>query len=343
MKRKWLAVGIILLFVGIAYAPAIAQNTEKPLQILRGNWLYVGGSGPGNYTKIQDAIDNASDGDIVFVYNGIYFENIRINKLIYLIGCDRNTTILDGYQNSFTIITLVKGVTIKNFTIQNSRGNGVVVSSNYTKIVGNIIKDCDGAGIWINFTCNRGYNNISENMIMNNYVGVYLSYSDWNNITNNIISFNKNGGILMGSDYSTIVKNKIFNNTGLGIRLKGGRNTINTNIIKDNTGGIRIEHAYENKIIENNFQNNNIELYLSGTNLITKNNFFQSSASFSYAGQSKNIWRGNYWNESRFLPKPIMGRMGYTFDHGQQYLPLWSWVNFDWFPAKEPYEIQGMS
>ena len=26
-----------------------------------GNILYVGGSGLGNYTKIQDAIDNASD------------------------------------------------------------------------------------------------------------------------------------------------------------------------------------------------------------------------------------------------------------------------------------------
>jgi len=30
------------------------------------NILYVGGSGEGNYSSIQDAIDNASDGDTIF-------------------------------------------------------------------------------------------------------------------------------------------------------------------------------------------------------------------------------------------------------------------------------------
>ena len=68
MKRKWLAVGIILLFIGTAIIPSSGQNIEKSSSASRGNWLYVGGSGPGNYTKIQDAIDNASDGDTLFVY-----------------------------------------------------------------------------------------------------------------------------------------------------------------------------------------------------------------------------------------------------------------------------------
>jgi hypothetical protein len=70
MKRKWLAVGIILLFVGTCIIPAVAQDTEKPSEpTSRGSWLYVGGSGPGNYSKIQDAVDNTSDGDTVFVYD----------------------------------------------------------------------------------------------------------------------------------------------------------------------------------------------------------------------------------------------------------------------------------
>ena len=46
---------------------------DKPsLATSSGNWLYVGGSGPGNYSVIQDAVDNASDGDTVYVYHGIY-------------------------------------------------------------------------------------------------------------------------------------------------------------------------------------------------------------------------------------------------------------------------------
>ena len=50
-----------------------------------GNILYVGGNGPNNYTKIQDAIDDATNGDTIFVFNGTYYEHITINKTINLI------------------------------------------------------------------------------------------------------------------------------------------------------------------------------------------------------------------------------------------------------------------
>ena len=37
--------------------------------IKKRNISYVGGSGPGNYSKIQDAIENATKGDTVFVFD----------------------------------------------------------------------------------------------------------------------------------------------------------------------------------------------------------------------------------------------------------------------------------
>lgn len=39
-----------------------------------------------NYTEIQDAKDNVSDGDTIHVWAGTYFENIQVNKVITLIG-----------------------------------------------------------------------------------------------------------------------------------------------------------------------------------------------------------------------------------------------------------------
>jgi hypothetical protein len=46
----------------------VSQGSVEPsvVPFIGGNILYVGGSGPENYTRIQDAVDNASDGDTVF-------------------------------------------------------------------------------------------------------------------------------------------------------------------------------------------------------------------------------------------------------------------------------------
>lgn len=122
MKRKCLAVGIFLLFIGTSVVPTIAQDMEKSsLPPSRGNWLYVGGSGPGNYTKIQDAIDNASNGDTVFVYHGIYqFERTIITKAITLLGEGKNTTVLDGrYSTNMILLVTSSNVTISQFTLEN--------------------------------------------------------------------------------------------------------------------------------------------------------------------------------------------------------------------------------
>ena len=96
MKRKWMAVGLILLFVGTCLIPATAQNNVKQSPTSRGEWLYVGGSGTGNYSSIQRAIDNANDGDTVFVYSGTYYEYINVNKSINLIGENNIKTIING-------------------------------------------------------------------------------------------------------------------------------------------------------------------------------------------------------------------------------------------------------
>lgn len=84
--RKAVVVGI----VSMLFMPSMAINENmNHISFITdgyGRTLYVGGNGPNNYTKIQDAIDNANDGDTVFVYNGIYYERLFINKTINLIG-----------------------------------------------------------------------------------------------------------------------------------------------------------------------------------------------------------------------------------------------------------------
>ena len=121
----------------------IVEKTSNVVSYDR-NILYVGGTGPNNYTKIQDAIDDASDGDTVFVYNGIYYENITIDKSISLIGEDKNTTVIDGIGEYHVVDVKAKWVNISGFSIENtswSTGSAIVLYSNYNNISGNIISD----------------------------------------------------------------------------------------------------------------------------------------------------------------------------------------------------------
>ena len=50
---------------------------------------------PDDYPTIQAAIDNATDGDTIFVKKGVYVENPVVNKSISLVGEDRDSTVID--------------------------------------------------------------------------------------------------------------------------------------------------------------------------------------------------------------------------------------------------------
>ena len=88
MKNTIISIFVLTLLIGTAFSTSgnisSKDNSNFPSE---NNTLYVGGSGPGNYTKIQDAIDNASDGDTVFVYDDSspYNEHLLIKKSILLV------------------------------------------------------------------------------------------------------------------------------------------------------------------------------------------------------------------------------------------------------------------
>ena len=105
MKRKIVGIFVCVLLVGVAILPVSATAIkEQPSNILfNGKTLYVGGDGPNNYTAIQDAIDAAEDGDTIYVYSGIYYENITVDKTITLQGEDKISTIIDGGETGDVI------------------------------------------------------------------------------------------------------------------------------------------------------------------------------------------------------------------------------------------------
>ena len=305
--KKIIAVGIILLFIEFCLVPIPAQETKtSSLPTLSGSWLYVGGSGPGNYTRIQDAINNASDYNTIFVYQGTYYENVDIDTIINLIGQDKNTTIIDG-DGKHDVICIHNdndGVTISGFTIQNSGnftdGNyedcGIDVLSNNNTIQNNIVSDNPLYGIRIGLA--KG-NSITRNIIINNLnQGLDIVFSRNNSIVNNIISNNT-----LSSNFFGII---------ISVWSSGIDNIISKNNIVNNSCGIDIKKS-KNYLYQNNFINN-----LHGN---------------AQVQSSRCVWDGNYWDDwigltssaYRLFPKHI--KFG---------------LNFDWHPAYQPYEINSI-
>ena len=315
--RKGLVLGIILLFIGTSITPSTAQNIEKPaLPSAKGNILYVGGSGPGNYTKIQDAIDNTSDSDTVYVYNGTFYEHVTVNKAIHLIGEEKNSTIIDGGGSNDVINVTVDGIYIESFSIIHSGGSpswynaGIQINSNYTSISNCLLWD-DYVGIYVNRFCSNC--TIVDNHIFDNeFDGILISFhADYIAISNNIIYNNSNVGISLGqkNNFCSVYENKVYQNAVAGISgCELEKSGIINNNVSDNHIGLCFGRCFYNWIRENNVYNNilyGIELHSdSANNTITDNNFVSNMRNNAYVWENPgwNDWGsdtsgGNYWSD----------------------------------------------
>ena len=84
------------------------------------NIHYVGGNKDGNYTSIQEAINNASAGDTIYVYKGIYSESIVIYKKINLVA--EKGAVLDFNKTNDIVSLNADGSRINGFIIRNCSG-----------------------------------------------------------------------------------------------------------------------------------------------------------------------------------------------------------------------------
>jgi len=214
-RWKYLCFSFVTLLIVSSVCFPSGQSTSLSLSVQR--TLFVGGNGPGNYTSINSAIENSSEGDRIFVYGGLYQENILIDKHLILQGADKNSTIIDGGGHGDVIAVTANEVTIQGFTIINGGriSSGISLKQNvaYVVIRNNIIQSNAWDGISL---FDATHNRISGNLIVLNADGIYLSYSCTNNeITNNIISGNSFYGIfIQSSNENNIIYSNDFLENG---------------------------------------------------------------------------------------------------------------------------------
>lgn len=260
-------------------------NISGCIDFTNSKTIYVGED--ADYITIQNAIDNASDGDTVFVNKGIYYEFLYIKKSINLVGENKENTIIK-YQDfgkfySTNMIFVDKNdCTIKGF-----------------KIIGKgLNSDCIGIHV------NSSKVNISSNIIIENYIGINFSENTFNNKAfKNTISENLYGIALRQSDNNNVSNNNISSSTfyGIYIYLAEG-NYIFENFLSDNWYGIKVKGSERNLIFNNLIYNNDIGIETccgSGYNIIYSNIFENNSfhANDTLFNQWDNGIIGNYWDD----------------------------------------------
>lgn len=244
---------ILLIMLTIFTTNTMGENTNQIT-------IYVGGTGTGNYTSIQDAIDAADDNDVIYVYNGTYQESLNIDKSITLVGENNENTIIDGQGESYVVKLNTDYVTITSFTIQNS---------------GDIFPN---AGINVG---TKG-NVITDNRLVNNYYGMVLLYpTSHNTISNNYIANNNQCGIYFsGAKHNILRGNIVYNQpfNGFGLYDFSDYNIIENNTLSHNKFcGINIRDSFYNQVDNNRFIGNNVGIHIPPPEcspIVGKNNIF---------------------------------------------------------------------
>lgn len=293
-KIVLLAVVLVLLSTAVAWGfirPSVTHINASNSSYGDGKFVFASSKTiwvPDNFTSIQEAINNASDGDTIFVRADTYYEHLNIGKSISLIGENKENTIIDGSRNGTVISVTADYVSISGLTIQNGYHiphvtYGIKVGEwndgcNNVTVSGNIISNND-QGIFLYYSNN---DIVTNNTIFNNYRGISIVLSHNNYIEGNYL-FNNEAGVVIGSDANSNVirDNEICNNSFCGVHVgwSSGNKIVGNTLGLNNEAGIRLDASGNNNIIGNTITSSNrdgIVLFGSDTNTIVCNELIQS-------------------------------------------------------------------
>lgn len=298
MKREFIeSILIVMLFVlGTIVTPVYAEN------------FTVDSKGEGNYSSIQEAVNNANTGDTIIVNPGVYNENIVVDKELtilsnpvslasstartYVIGAVSEKDVFDVNSNNVKIdgLYILGGPSGKE---RNEIGINLEGVENCSLINNGLV--LNDVGISLN---GSKTNYLDNNMVSLGKKGITLVDSNENILTNNTVTTNSDGILLNNSMNNTIINNIADANiNGIHLVMSQG-NMFTYNLIMRNINGLNGELARSNLMVNNSILLNNVGINLTGSseNSIYENQFVNL---LDAVDDGMNIWngtsKGNLW------------------------------------------------
>ena len=278
--------------------------------------INVNHDGSGDYTSIQDGIENANPGDTVLVFPGNYIETIDflgkdiVLGSLFLTTMNEDyidTTVIDGNGENYQLVRFTNGESenarLVGFTVTNAAtpekisyedvglGLGVYIKNSSPSVENNHIVDnvfngwyMNGGGISIeNSSAKIIGNTISNNNMAQNGGGIFVSNATNVTIKDNTIShheLNPGYGYSYGSGIYIFTSDTIF---------------IKNNHIHDNSiwsvgygGGLYIWGCNAVSVIGNVFERNGAMIgggiYAAGSEVIVNGNLLNDNTAGYHSG-----------------------------------------------------------
>ena len=325
-----------ILFIIIIVGFVLFLWAETQSSLATAHTVTVDANGHGDYRTLKQAVENASTGDEIRVWDGVYGEeNININRTLSIIGNGTSSTVVEfhgltgivfsGSNIHFTGITLKNGIlsavaggnVIHNVRLENCYlfASGYNKEQNIFKNISLTIHNAKASeGIYImqgneveNFTINgkevyyiQDIHRPAENpFVIENDAGAVFLYNSSGIVIKNNTLYNLYAIFCMTSTNITIEGNRV-SNVSAGMLIGYCNYTkIQNNTIADCTVGISIS-GYNNTISKNIIMNTTKGISLptgSGKdNLIESNILLNSSLDVDSDG---NIIRNNMLNAKK--------------------------------------------
>ena len=267
----------LIFIISNAYVNEVV--TDVHITQIRENMLVHNATQNTWYEKIQHAINEAADEDVIMVYPGTYHESVSIwdKHIVLRSASGSDVTIIDGSMSgNLPGVQFMdcSGGELSGFTIQQWQGGGVRILGSNISVTHNIITKNESSSTG-GLSATDSDVTIEKNLINYNSntwggAGVSLSYSTAD-IRENLISGNmalgsaSGGGMMLSSGSYEVRGNIITNNKAQ--RWGGGLfvgtsdalvfdNTIDENKAEDWAGGIFISHCNDCTITGNRILNN---------------------------------------------------------------------------------------
>lgn len=304
MKSLCIAIFGILLFVNSSSAAVIYVSSN-------GTGCGTGGT---TFSRIQNAINAAADGDTIIICKQAtpYLEKMVVDKSLniygevagILIASPDGNDVINIMSNYVNITNLTVMYATKNYNGRfKSGGAGFRISGNHTAIWNTL-----SVGNYNGFYLNSSFNSILTSNTAYNDVNCFYFDSSYNNTLKNNSASNSQSPFYLDSSANNILKNNTaHDNAGSGFDFfLSSNNTLTDNIAyNNNRSGFDLYYSSSGNSLTNNTANNNgnngFELYTDNNTLYNNIAYNNQNDGFYFDSSSNNIITNNSaYNNSNY-------------------------------------------